>query len=290
MSTPGQPPPGSGEQAPPADEPPPDPQPLDPQPLDLQERTDPVPRRSRGRTALASLLAVLGLAAVLGGGTGLTLELTREPTAAEKKEAGEKQQALRWRLLPPGEIFPPTVKYGTGTSGKVVQGQESPQTARRVGIVPEAACSEAFDRPLAEVLTDQGCRTALRATYVDDSGTQVATIAVAVMPSTARAQKADSAFSDRIGFQARREMGVRAHGFAGTAAEGFDDAARQIFSTDVSASPYLYFRTAGWADGRAKVAEGDISDEFLFSRVVMAHVMGRFAQSSDPCDQVGVEC
>lgn len=277
MSTPGQPLPSAGE--PPSGPP---------------EQTEPdpgrVPRRSRGRTVSAALLAVLGLGALVGGGTGLALELTRKPTAKEVKAAAEKERALRWRYLTAGEIFPASVQYGSGLDGKVVQGEESPRTARRVGIVPETSCADAFDRPLAEVLTEHGCLTALRATYLDDSATQVMTVGVAVMPSSERVQRATDRFGEKAGFQGWREMGVRAHAFPGTSAARFGDDARQTFSMEFGRSPYIYLRTAGWADGRRRAADKQIADRFVFSSVVLNAVRDRFAELPDPCDARGVEC
>jgi hypothetical protein len=90
-------------------------------------------------------------------------------------------------------------------------------SARLIGIAPRASCAAAADPAVAAILARSGCRTVLRATYADVSGTLVATAGIAVMPSAAAAASAQNAIQMTI------QGGVRAIAFPGTAAVLFRD-------------------------------------------------------------------
>ncbi|MBA9007540.1 hypothetical protein [Thermomonospora cellulosilytica] len=264
---------------------PPTPLPEDPEPSDRPER----PERRRGRLPAAAL-AVLGVAALVGGATGLGLELTRTPTQSEIKAAGDRELALRWRFLTAGEIFPATVRYGNGAEGKVVPG-EKPKTARRVGIAPAEDCAKALDPAPAKLLVQHGCRTVLVATYVDDSLTQVATVGVAVMPGSAQTLAFISALNGQGGPASGQGTGLRAQGFIGTPADRFLDSGRQEFGMRADLSfRYVIFMTAGWGDGRGRVAAAQVPPEFMFAHAVLERLRTRFAEVDDPCGQEGVSC
>ena len=57
------------------------------------------------------------------------------------------------------------------------------QYARRVGLAPEVACAAGVDAPVGSVLTEYGCRTLLRATYVDQTSSFAFTVGIAVLAS-----------------------------------------------------------------------------------------------------------
>ncbi|WP_157995942.1 hypothetical protein [Thermomonospora amylolytica] len=249
------------------------------------------PGRPARHRLTAVLLAVLGAAALIGGATGLGLELTRTPTQAEIEAAGIEERALRWRFLTAGEIFPAAVQYGNGPDGRIDGSQEKPLTARRVGIAPPKPCAEAVDPEMAGLLVRYGCRTMLVATYVDDSLTQAVTVGVAVMPGAEQAREFVTAVEEEIGLSAGQETGVRAHPFHGTLADRFGDDGRQKFSLDIDAeSPYLYFAAAGWNDGRTRAEDTQAPPRLTFARPVVDQVRKRFEESADPCAQAGVSC
>ncbi len=64
---------------------------------------EPGPRRP-GAAVIA--LIVIGMLALAGGATGLTLELTRHATPAEAQAAAAAEVASRWERIPAGQIFP----------------------------------------------------------------------------------------------------------------------------------------------------------------------------------------
>ena len=246
--------------------------------------------RPRRPLILIILLAVSGVLSIVGGGVAIGADLTRKPTANEIVAAGHKEIASRWRALTAGEIFPAradaTVSYGS------VSDSSAPTwSALRVGIAPAVSCAEGFDHPLADVLVKHGCRTVLRATYADASGTLVTTLGIAVMPDAERADAAETDFIASLGAHAVKERyGVRAVSFPGTVAAGFGDSLRQDLSHENSHTPYLFFRSSGWATDRATPVKTVVVNTFAFARVVLAKVILNFAATMEPCKRRGVEC
>ncbi|MFB9250824.1 hypothetical protein ACFFWE_21510 [Sphaerisporangium melleum] len=185
---------------------------------------------------------ILAIAAVnvLIGTVGLLQETRSRPlTVAERARYAEQDIARRWQAWRAEEVFPAEVEY-TGLA-------RVRQLARRVGIAPEAPCSAVMDAPVASVLREHGCRTVLRATYVDQTSTFVMTVGVAVLPDeeTRVDTAADLPVDDRVG--------VRPVAFPGTVADSFGAAQRQRTGW-TAAGPYIVFSTAGYADGRTRAA------------------------------------
>ncbi|MFC7647884.1 hypothetical protein ACFQX6_50895 [Streptosporangium lutulentum] len=121
----------------------------------------------RFRTIFLILMGtILAIAAinVLTGTVGLVRETRSRPmTAAEQARYVQEDIARRWHTWPADLVFPVELQYiGLGR----VQ-----QYARRVGLAPEVACAAGVDAPVGSVLTEYGCRTLLRATYVDQTST-----------------------------------------------------------------------------------------------------------------------
>jgi hypothetical protein len=239
---------------------------------------------------LIIVLAVSGVLSIVGGGVAIGADLTRKPTADEIAAAGQKEIASRWRALTAGEIFPARADE-TSSYGSVIDSMAPTSSALRVGIAPRVSCAEGFDRPLAEVLVKHGCRTVLRATYVDPSGTLVTTLGVAVMPDAEQADDAETDFTASLGAHGTEERyGVRAVPFPGTAAVDFGDSLRQDFSHENSHTSYLFFRSSGWATDRATRLETVVVNTFAFARVALDKVILRLAATTEPCERRGVEC
>lgn len=187
--------------------------------------------------ALVALI-VVGVAGIGVGGTLLTRELTRGPTNAEKAAAVQQEIASRWQRLPAGKIFTPTLSYTTGGLGASF-------SAILVGIAPPASCAAALDPALANLLRRYGCVTVLRATYLDYSGTEAATIGLVVMKSTGAGNRA---IANSASLPA--SAGVRTFPLPGTVAAQFGDAQRRYFSTITSTGIYVFLTVAGFTDGR----------------------------------------
>jgi hypothetical protein len=216
-------------------------------------------------------------------------ELTRKPTAKELELARAAELGSRWRNLDAGEIFPATVEYPLGLRVELRKTDRKPR-AHRIGIAPASGCTAALDRKAADILTRHHCRAMLRATYVDESGTLVATIGVAVMPSAKDAADAEADFSS-IGGTSTDRYGLLTVRFPKTAAERFSAGQRQVLALSQARTPYVFFRASGWADGRRTLKENDRrEDMFEFARQITIEVVDRFMAADDPCRTRSVRC
>ncbi|MBB2913542.1 hypothetical protein FHS43_004846 [Streptosporangium becharense] len=222
----------------------------------------------RFRTIFLLLMGtILAIAAtdVLSGAAGLVRETGSRPlTPAEQARYIRDDIARRWHAWPADLVFPVELQYiGLGR----VQ-----QYARRVGLAPEVACAAGTDAPVGSVLAQHGCRTLLRATYVDQTSTFVVTVGIAVLDDEERRSAAtgELARDDRVG--------VRPVAFPGTATELFGAAQRQR-TTWVGVGPYIVFSTAGYTDGRTR--ESVSPEEILHSELwpTAQAVAGRIARA-----------
>lgn len=200
--------------------------------------------------AFGTLLAV-GLVGLAAAAVGIAHQLLpRRFTAAQQSEISAWEVQRRWRALPAGTIFPAVVSYelSPGSLGNV---GSLKLTATRLGIGTQSGCAASLSGSAVHIMGEQGCTAMLRATYVDSSGSMVATIAVAVMPDTA---KATSAVRDLTAGGSQQPANVvRTFRVARTAAARFGAGQRQLTSV-TSAGPYVIMSTAGFADGRHRVS------------------------------------
>lgn len=222
--------------------------------------------RSGRRMAAFAAIGVIGLAGLGICAVGVAKQvLPRHFSATQRREITNWEMERRWRALAAGGIFPATVSYQLpatlldSSSGLTLQ-------AQRLGIAGQTACADGVVASAARVLGQHGCVAVLRATYLDSTGSMVATVAVAVLPDSAAAQ---TALVDLTG--ATRDVGtpstthqvpllVRPLAVPGTAAAGFGLPQRQL-SDAITAGPYLILSTAGFADGRPRVQLS--SDDYL---------------------------
>lgn len=229
------------------------------------------------RRLTVALLVLAGLAGVGGGAAGLMVELTRHATHAEAASALREEIASRWRRLPAGQIFKPSVTY-TLSDGVAA-------TAHLVGIAPAAPCASAADQVVSRALVREGCVTVLRATYVDDSGTVVSTEGIAVMPSESAANKA---VADVPTVTSHHE-GLKAVPFPGTVTHLFGDRQRAWF-TIIPQGPYVFLSTGGYTTARLGKRNasyppfGDLHDG------VLAIESGALTTAGDPCHQQDIRC
>lgn len=220
------------------------------------------------------MLALAGVAALAVGGFALHQELTRPATAAEAAAAGRAEIANRWQRLPAGQLFPATISY-------LSPGKQQ-FTALRVGIAPATTCTAALDPAAATIF--RGCRTVLRATYVDASGSLAVTVGIAVMPSTAAAQRAVSNLTIQPG-----RAGVRAASFPGTRVAGYGDAQRGWFHAASGNGPYAFFYAAGFADGR-RGADDLTSEPQHLGSGVLTRLIAVLTGGGPPCARADIRC
>ncbi|MER5425657.1 hypothetical protein [Streptosporangium roseum] len=222
----------------------------------------------RFRTIFLILMGtILAIAAsnVLTGAVGLFRETAARPlTAAEQARYIKDDIARRWQAWSTDLVFPAELQYiGLG---------RAQQYARRVGLAPETPCRSGVDASTGSVLAQYGCRTLLRATYVDQTSTFVITVGIAVLrdEETRIAATAQLPVDDRVG--------VRPVAFPGTASELFGAAQRQR-NAWIPVGPYVVFSTAGYSDGRTRASISP--EEILHSELWPAAqaVAGRIARA-----------
>jgi hypothetical protein len=202
------------------------------------------PAGTARRAMTIGALVVLGIAGVGGGGALLARNLSHTSSGAT---AGGQAIATRWQQLPASQIFPATIQY--------VSAQNVMESAHRVGIAPAASCPAALDSAASAAMANLGCTMALRATYADQSGMLLATVAVAVVASARAAATAAGHIA-----ALRPPAGIRPVPFSGTIADLFQDAQRAALGTPIAAGRYVFFYAAGYADGRPGQSAGDNPD------------------------------
>jgi hypothetical protein len=228
------------------------------------------------RSLVILILTALGLAGIVGGAWLGYREMTRSATRAEITAAGQAELASRWERLTGGQMFPARVAY-TGLEGVRT-------TASLVGIAPRASCRAALDPPAAVALDRQGCTAVLRAAYTDASGTFVLTAGVAVMRSTAAADRAVTSLTAQ-----QAHGGVKPAIFGGTVADRPGSAGGD-WSGGFHVGPYIILFTGGYADGQpagvpaVNPALVDLADGVVRP---LARLM---SPGGSPCTRPDVQC
>ena len=147
--------------------------------------------------------------------------------------------SVAWHNLRAVEIFPDTF------------GGDFREAWIRQGIAAESSCaSPPLSRELVTAIQDTGCRSVLRATYLDSTDTLVTTIAVVVLG----AHQQGRAVLDRFD-PSRAGPPVDAYAVPGTPAAGWTDRGRATgavdsIKPDQYGYPYLFAASVGYLDGR----------------------------------------
>jgi hypothetical protein len=202
--------------------------------------------KSRIRLVAYTTLLVAGLCGLAVAAIGAAHQLMpRQFTAKQARQIVTWEMTRRWRALPAGKIFPATVSYPlSGQAFLAAKGLEL--SAQRLGIEKSTSCAKALTAVAARILQRNGCAAVLRATYIDSSGSLLATIGVVVLPDSTAARAAVKQLSAAplVTSEALRVLPVK-----GTLADRFLDSQRQLSKVE-AAGPYVIFATAGFSDGR----------------------------------------
>jgi len=231
-----------------------------------------------------SALLVLGLCAAGGGAAGLIAARDRHPSQAQINAAGQRELAVLWQRLSAGQIFPASVTYMSTLGAQT--------TATLVGIAPRAPCGSAVDAKAAPVLTAAGCVTVLRATYADPSQTALATIGIAVMRSP------DAAGTALRTLAAAGAGGLLPVSFPGTVASAFTSSARETYTAQGSAGPYVFLYAVGYADGRSTTLDASPTGAASLGESVTTDLgndlaialSSTFQAPANPCKDKNIAC
>jgi hypothetical protein len=202
--------------------------------------------------AFAALLAA-GLAGLAVAAIGIAHQLLpRQFTPRQQSQIATWEMERRWRALPASKIFPLVVSYQLSADSLNARASLG-LDARRLGIGSPTGCAAAVSASAVSVLAHYRCSEALRATYVDSSGSMVATVAVMVLPGAAAASTVAADLSRQSDGSA---LLVRALSVQRTPAAGFGDAERQLTLASAE-GPYVVLSTVGFADGRHRITVRD---------------------------------
>jgi hypothetical protein len=180
----------------------------------------------------------------------------RRFSSVQERQIMTWEMARRWRTYPAGRIFPARVSYQIpaavldAATGLTLQ-------AHRLGIARQASCARVAGPAAGRILVHNGCSAVLRASYVDASGSMVATVGVAVLPSVSAAFKVVSALTKAHGLADRS---VRPFAVHGTAAAGFAEPKVQLIDA-TDQGTYVIMSVVGFTDGRPRLADG--ADAFV---------------------------
>ncbi len=223
-------------------------------------------RRGIRWTAMVLLLG-LGLCGLAAAAVGVAHQvLPRQFTAAQERQIMAWDMTTRWRALSAGQIFPAAIAYQVPAQA-VNENQGLVLAAHRVEISSATDCASGVSAGAATVLAADHCSALLRATYLDSSGSMVATLGVAVLPDSQAASAAAHALAAHGQDLA---LAVRALAVAGTVASRFADGQRQVFDV-MPAGPYVILSTAGFTDGRRQVR---LASDYYYDQEMTSLVKG----------------
>ncbi|MFJ8824785.1 hypothetical protein ACIREE_23755 [Streptomyces sp. NPDC102467] len=205
------------------------------------------PRRGGGG-ALRVTFGVLGVLLLIGGGA-LAFHAYGN---SRQTIANTAYGTVLWRDEKADAFFPDTIGGRARYDGPLTDPKHAEW--RRLGISQDTACASGLTGKTRATAKTLGCEAVLRATYVDPTGNQLATVAVAVMPAgggdaeTSAKMKLGRFFEERDG----KEGAVNVLPVKGTLAAKMANGARaaaQLKPVGGDSMPYLVGVTLVSADG-----------------------------------------
>jgi len=228
-----------------------------------------LPVRRRRKRSAATTAAVLGISGLVLSGIGISGQLMpRRFTPAQQRRIEAWDVGQRWRTTPKTKLFPARAPYQLvgwpiGVPGSLHL------LAHRLGIARQVTCARAAGaaRKIVAMLDHDGCLAVLRATYADGTSSMVLTVGVAVLGSEFSALSAAHFLTGGVAKgqgDIARHLLLRPVPVPDTPAAAFDARQRQL-SWVVGAGSYLVLATAGFADGRPRVAVA--SDSYTYQEM-----------------------
>ncbi|MFR9674030.1 hypothetical protein [Streptomyces sp. TR06-5] len=199
-------------------------------------------RRRPSRAVAAAACLVLGVG--LLGGTTAGIVLDGRAEAGTPRQVFEDAREM-WHSVPVNGLFARTVHGAAAGPGG------ADRNWIRVAVAPDSPCSGAVDRLLARALAPVGCRRLVRATYLDETGTDATTVGLVFTEADPAGMRRLQRRFAREELDRRSDLMPRAYGPRGTPAAGFGDAQRGSWTVDVlTDAPVVVLAVSGFADGR----------------------------------------
>ncbi|WP_433221568.1 hypothetical protein [Microtetraspora malaysiensis] len=188
------------------------------------------------------LAAGVGLLVLLGGSGVLAQAVSNSRQEIRNKAYFQNL----WRNVPVESLFP--AEIGLQDPAKKRGDPNGERGWTRVAVSPETSCEKALTGSFAELAAKGGCVTALRATYLDGTGSTAATIAIVTF-------KQDKTKSDAVNLMDRLSGERPGYAVRALAAPGtkWNDGARAGSGGEAMMdmdTPCFVVVTAGPADGR----------------------------------------
>ncbi|WP_326600005.1 hypothetical protein [Streptomyces sp. NBC_01803] len=192
----------------------------------------------------AVICLVLGTGLLGGAAAGTWLAGDGDDRTAAQV-AFDEGRAL-WREVPVDELFPPELAAEEAGPGG------ADRRWIRVAVAPDSGCDRAFDPLLADALASVGCHRLVRATYTDETATNVTTVGLLFTEADTTGMAALSERLTADSLATRPDLMPRPFPVPGTPAEDFGDAQRGSWSIRVVPElPVVAYTVTGFADGRA---------------------------------------
>ena len=204
------------------------------------------PVGARRRTLrLVAPVACLVLGTGLLGGAAAGAWLTDDADQGPTSQAAFEEGRSLWRDVPVGQLFPSRI------TGREAGPGGADRLWYRIAVAPDDDCAGAFDPLLGEALAAVGCQRLVRATYVDETETNVTTVGLLFTRGEAADMRALRERFDAEALDERPDLMPGTYGPAGTLAEDFGDEQRASWTIRVLTDlPVVVYAVTGFVDGR----------------------------------------
>ncbi|WP_240969164.1 hypothetical protein [Streptomyces sp. HNM0575] len=206
-------------------------------------RDRPVHNRPAPRTVAAAVCLVLGVG-LLGGAAAGTW-LTDDPGQQAVTDGSFDEMRAAWHNNTVDQLFPRVLEgKGAGPGG-------ADRRWVRVAVAPDSNCRGAFDPLLAKALSPVGCSRLVRATYADETTSNVITVGLHFTRSEGAGMRALRKRFAVENLSERTDLMPRPYASRGTVSADFGDAQRASWTIRVlSDAPVVVYAVSGFADGR----------------------------------------
>ncbi|MEU1436349.1 hypothetical protein ACFYPA_28850 [Streptomyces sp. NPDC005775] len=130
-----------------------------------------------GSTALRAVLGIFGVLLLIGGGGLAAHAYSNSRQEIDNTAYGEDL----WRNEAADTVLPGTIGARSGDYDGALTTPRNAQW-RRLGLSPDTSCTAGLSGKTRTTAAKLGCEAVLRATYVDPTGNQLATVVIVVLP------------------------------------------------------------------------------------------------------------
>lgn len=181
---------------------PPQPPPVPQQQIPYGAPTPPGASGRGGGTALRAVLGIVGALLLIGGGGLAAHAYSNSRQEIDNTAYGEDL----WRNEAADTVLPDTIGARSGAYDGALTTPRNAQW-RRLGLSSDTSCASGLSGKTRAKAAELDCEAVLRATYVDPTGNQLATVVIVVLPiaggdaDTSAKKKLGAFFTSRDGIE-----------------------------------------------------------------------------------------